>query len=228
MMPTGIRSRFSDNRGVATSLIEAVLVIGIVTIIASVATGAALERIEDARFVQATSDTELIGMSVHSFMQDTGSSPAFKSGLATSPTDEIYRILHTDGSDAIDLTGSWPTDSDEKDSIENHLVRNQPGVTEPSYLRRGEISYDRHKGWNGPYLNRIPSVDPWDGRYLVNVQFLTPQGVERVREDLELPSGGRIAVVVLSAGPDRIIETRFDQISESFAPGGDDVVFRIQ
>ena len=228
MFVNRIRSTVNDNRGSATSLIEVVVVIAIVTVIASVAAAAGLDRIEDARLVQANADSELIGMAVHGFMQDTGSKPAFKSGLATSATDEFYRLLQTGGDDPIDSTESWPTEADEKDSIENHLILNQPEETEPSYPRRGEISYNRQKGWNGPYLNRLPSFDPWHGRYLVNVQFLTPQGVDLVREDLEVPAGGRVAVVVLSAGPDRTIETRFDQRSEFFETGGDDVIFRIQ
>lgn len=223
-----LRNTFTDNRGIATSLIETVLVVAIVAMIASVAVGAGLDRIEDARVAQAVRDTEMIGMAVHSFMQDTGLPPAYKSGLSTSRTDEIFFVLETEGEDAEDKTNTWPTEADERDLIENHLMMNQPDGSAPSYLRVGEISFNRQKGWNGPYLTRLPVSDPWADKYLVNVQFFTPQGVNLVREDLTIPTGGRVAVVVLSAGANRTIETRFDQLSESFTAIGDDIIFRMQ
>ena len=71
-----------------------------------------------------------------------------------------------------------------------------------------------------------PDSDPWGDKYLVNVQFLTPQGEDLA--SLEVPTGGRLAVVVLSAGPNRTIETEFEQLNDSFEAGGDDIVFRIQ
>ena len=211
-----------------TSLTETVVIVAIVTIIASVAVGSGLDRIDDARVAQAGQDTELIGMAVHSFIQDTGLPPAFKSGLSTPPTDEIFFVLETEGKDAEGKTSTWPTEADERDLTENHLMMNQPAGSAPSYLRIGEISFNRQKGWNGPYLTRLPVSDPWAGKYLVNVQFFTPQGVNLVREGLAIPPGGRVAVVVLSAGANRTIETRFDQLSESFTAIGDDIIFRMQ
>ncbi len=220
---------FTNNRGmIATSLMEVVMVVTIVAVIASVAVGSGLDRIDDARMAQANRDTELIGMAVHSFMQDTGLPPAFKSGLATSPTADIFFVLETEGDPAEDETTTWPTEADERDLIENHLMMNQPDGSASGYLRVGEISYNRQKGWNGPYLTSLPTSDPWADKYLVNVQFLTPQGVDLVRENLTIPTGGRVAVVVLSAGANRTIETRVDQLSESFTAIGDDIIFRMQ
>ena len=222
-----LRNTLADNRGLAAGLVEVVVVVAIVTILASVAIGAGLDRIEEAKEAAAGGDAEMIGMAVHNFMQDTGLPPAFKSGTATSLTDEIFFVLETEGNDAIDETSTWPTETDERDLLENHLLLNQPDGTAPGYPRVGEISFNRHKGWNGPYLFGLP-VDPWADKYLVNVQFLTPQGVDLVREDLAIPTGGRVAVVVLSPGANRKIETRFDQLNDSFEAGGDDIIFRIQ
>ena len=218
----------ADNRGIATSLIETVMVIVIVATIASVAVGAGLDRLDDARVAQADRDTELIGMAIHSFMQDTGVPPAYKSGLATAATDEIFFVLETKGDEAADTTTTWPTETDERDLLENHLMMNQPGGSAPSYLRIGEISFNRQKGWNGPYLTSLPDSDPWNDKYLVSVQFLTPQGVDLVREDLTIPTGGRVAVIVVSPGANRTVETRFDQLSDTFAGIGDDIIFRVQ
>lgn len=217
-----------EDRGVATSLIEAITVIAIISIVAAVATSTSADRLEDGRWIQADSDLETLGLAVLSFIQDNGAAPAFKSGRATGAEDEIYRVLETMGEASTDGTSSWPAGEGERDLISHHLVRNLPGgAGETSYPRVGEWDHKRHGGWNGPYQNRIPSADPWGGRYLINVQFLTPQGIGMAREELSLPTGARIAVFALSAGPDRTIETDFSQISESFEAGGDDLVFRI-
>ena len=174
----------------------------------------------------------MIGIAIHSFAHDTGAPPAFKSGQGTSATSDIFLVLGTDGEDAKDSTSTWPTDTDERDLLENHLMLNQPGVTGVSYPRVGDISFNRQKGWNGPYLTRLPRSDPWGDRYLVNVQFLTPQGVDKIRNDpvspLVVPPGARMAVAVLSPGPNRTIETDFAQLDNSFSAGGDDIIFRIQ
>ena len=220
-----LRSTLSNNRGLATSIIEVTLVIAITATLASVA-ASGFAKLDDANSIRAGRDTELIAMAMLGFMQDTGVPPAFKSGLAALPTDEIFFVLESEGEDVDDETDSWPTDPDEIDLLENHLVKNQPDLIAPGYLRVGEISFNRQKGWNGPYLSRRPDSDPWGDKYLANVQFLTPQGEDLA--SLEVPTGGRLAVVVLSAGPNRTIETEFEQLNDSFEAGGDDIVFRIQ
>ncbi len=222
-----LRNTFHDNRGTATSLVETVVVIAVVAIIASAGAGRLLGNMEDARRARAVADLELIAGAALNFMQDTGFPPAYKSGLATSKNDDIFHVLESDGDDAADNTNSWPTDDDEIDLLENHLIENEPDENGPSYRRVGEISFNRQKGWNGPYLSNL-SKDPWGDRYLVNVQFLTPQGVDLVRQSLGIPTGGRVAVVVLSAGANRTIETRFDQLNDSFSAVGDDIIYRIQ
>ena len=225
-------NQLRSNRGVATSLIETVLVISVTAILASIAMIPALGGMDDAKISKAFSDTELIGIAIHNFAQDITAPPAFKSGQATSPTDDVFYVLETDGEDATDSTSTWPTDTDEIDLMENHLMMNQPDVTAPAYPRRGDISFNRQRGWNGPYLTQLPSSDPWGDKYLANVQFLTPQGVEAIRNDpvnpLVVPTGTRVAVVVLSPGPNRTIETDFAQLHDVFSTGGDDIVFRIQ
>src|SRR2546426_8496431 len=84
-----------DNRGMATSLLEAVMVIAIVAVIAGVALVSAMEQIESAKLSRAVSDAETIGVSIHTFMHDTGFAPAFKAGNARRPEDEIFSVLET-------------------------------------------------------------------------------------------------------------------------------------
>lgn len=225
-----IRELVQSDRGVATSLLETVLVIAIVSIIASVAMVSAVDHLESAKLSRATADAEMIGIAIHSFMLDNGFAPAFKSGDERGPQAEIFRVLETGGSEPVPSLDSlgWPTASEDRDLLANHLVKNQPGGAGTRYRRVGEGSNLRFKGWNGPYLASIPTSDPWNNKYLVNVQLLTPKGAGMAAGSLVLPDGMRAAVIVLSSGPNRMLETRFDQIADTFVAGGDDVIFRIQ
>src|SRR5690349_4518387 len=81
-----------DSRGLATSLMETVLVIAIAAILTSMAIVASMNQIEDARLTRAAADTKAIGVAIHTFMHDTGVAPAFKKGTAHGPNDEIFRL----------------------------------------------------------------------------------------------------------------------------------------
>jgi type II secretory pathway pseudopilin PulG len=226
-------ARLKDERGIATSLLEAVLVIAIIAIVSAVALTAAMNHIENARLARAASDTEAIAISIHSFMHDTGFAPAFKNGNARGPEDDIFLVLETGGSDPfIDpmagMSLHWPMGTADHDLLENQLIKNKPGNTGTPYPRMGQISFARFKGWNGPYTASMPSSDPWGDKYFVNVQLLTPKGVQMAHDTLALGTGQRAAAFVISAGPNRQLDTRFDQVADSFVAGGDDIVYRIQ
>lgn len=199
-----------------------------------------MNHVEDAKFSRAMSDAEMIAVSIQSFMTDTGFAPAYQQGNARGPQDSIFLALQTAGNDPIvDASLNWPaavnptTHASQRDFLDNQLVTNRPGYsgtgvfTGTSYPRMGQISWSRFKGWNGPYVAAMPKSDPWDDRYLVNVQLLTPQGIQQ-QTTLTLGTGQRAAVFVISAGPNRQLETRFDQVADAFVAGGDDIVFRIQ
>lgn len=223
------KALIQSDRGIATSLLEVVLVMTIIAVISGVALSSAMDKIEDARFSRATADAEQIGIAIHGFMNDTGYAPAFKSGDARGPEDAVFLVLESAGTEpAMGPSVSWPSDSALRDRLENQLLKNRPAGSGTPYPRMGEISYARFRGWNGPYAGTIPSSDPWDNKYLVNVQLLTPKGVKMAAGSLPLGTGQRFAVVVISAGPNRLLETNFAQVADSYVTGGDDIVFRIQ
>ena len=224
-----VPSQVTGEGGLATSLLEAALVIAIVAAISRIALVAAIRHIEDARLSRAMADAQIVGISIHSFMHDTGFAPVFKNGNARGPEDQMFLVLQSDGSDPeVDSSLHWPAEANARDRLENQLMKNQPGGTGAPYPRMGQILYARFKGWNGPYTTFIPSSDPWGDKYLVNVQLLTPKGVQIEHDTLRLGTGQRAAVFVVSAGPNRQLETKFDQVTENFVAGGDDIVFRIQ
>ncbi|PYS28375.1 MAG: hypothetical protein DMG11_12810 [Acidobacteria bacterium] len=222
-------SALRDDRGMATSLLEAVIMIAIVAVIAGMALVSAMDQLENAKLSRANGDVQMIGISIHSFMHDTGFAPAFKAGEARGPDDQIFFVLETAGSNpgVVDSL-HWPGDAATHERLENQLVNNRPSNSDHPYPRMGQISFSRFKGWNGPYLTRIPSSDPWDNKYLINVQLLTAKGLKMAASTLTPGAGQRPAVFAISAGPNRQLETRFDQFADSFVAGGDDIVFRIQ
>jgi type II secretory pathway pseudopilin PulG len=220
------RELVRGKRGVATSLIETVMVIGIAAVIAGIALNAAIDRIEDARHARAAADAKMLAVAIHSFMHDTGFAPAFKSGESRGPVDPAFKVLVTEGDEPAMSSDepAWPEAPEDRDLLVNHLMKNLPSGTGPRYPRVGEILFARTKGWNGPYLTATPTADPWNDKYFVNVQFLTPKGLS----ELDLPKGTRAAVFVASAGPNRLLETKFQQFTDQFVAGGDDIVFRVQ
>jgi type II secretory pathway pseudopilin PulG len=213
--------------GAATSLLEAALVIAIVAVVSTVALVGAIEHIDSARLSKAAADTEMIGIAIQRFMYDIGWAPVFKSGDAHGLQDPIFFALESSGNDAVvDPMLHWPTDKTQIDQFENQLVKNTPGGGTTPYPRQGELSYSRFKGWNGPYIT-MPTTDPWGDRYLANVQLLTAKGLQQ-ETTLTLATGQHPAIFVVSAGPNKVLETKFDQIAEQFVAGGDDIIYRIQ
>src|SRR4051812_26634789 len=218
------QSFWKDNRGIATSLMEASLVIAIAAVLSTVAIITSADQVADADTTTSHSEVKLIGVSVLSFMQDTGYSPAYLAGTSNGPNDSIVEILESEGSDPDDSTGTWPLKDGKTDLLSNHLTQNNPANSKVAYKRVGEISYARFQGWNGPYMSKIPAADPWGDRYLVNIGFSTSQGAAKAN----LPTGRRPAVYAISAGPNRSLETKYLQAADEFVEGGDDEVFRIQ
>jgi len=116
-------------------------------------------------------------------------------------------------------------------TIEGQLIRNElaqavAGIySGPRYPLRG--TYDPQRGWHGPYITTLPKTDPWGDKYLVNVRNLNAGYLDQLPRD----AAGKVqnlAVIVISAGADRSIETPVDQKFDSFKVDGDDIVFRIK
>ena len=109
-------------------------------------------------------------------------------------------------------------------TIEGHLIRNllgNPTLTPSGYPTRGQYIGDTSRGWSGPYVTSLPKADPWGDKYIINVRNLHAGYLKTLTGDpTNLP---KLAVIVISAGPDRNLETRVDQPYDSFAPAGDDI-----
>ena len=98
-----------------------------------------------------------------------------------------------------------------EDYFANHLVQNKKVSNDPSHDK---------KTWKGPYYSK-DKADPWGHKYLCNIGKAYEWDIEK-----DIPTH---AVFVLSAGPDGIIQTSFNQaLEDEFVTGGDDITSRIQ
>ncbi len=250
---TLIRRLFKGNEGVATSLIEAAATVALGAMLATVALAGGLDAVDDSKIQGAVSDANVIAQGVVKFYQDTSIFPLFKDGNAVGPRDDYFNnLVSENGTYPTDPTGTWdiPASPDTynsnserfghevsstDDTIEGHMIRNRLGWTSTdggltflgtaTYPERGTVPGDPRRGWSGPYVVMMSKADPWGGKYLINVRKL------HVKHFVDIGSTGvlpNVAVIVVSAGPNRTLETPADQTGKDFLALGDDVVFRIK
>jgi type II secretory pathway pseudopilin PulG len=225
---------FSSPAGaVATSLTQSTPTVQVGQILSGVAVGAGINAINDSKIQAAIADVNAIGQAIRTFQQGNAFYPLYRYGNRTAATDPSFLLL-------VSESGTYPTDSSPAaawrlpaasmqwavggiafgqrpdaahDSLEGQLQTNVLG-NDPSqrYPLRGAYAGAPGRGWAGPYVNGLPKTDPWGNKYVVNVR--------------DLPTGR--VVLVLSAGPNRIIETSPEQSSASVSILGDDIAFRVQ
>ncbi len=224
---------FSSSAGaVATSLTEGTQTVAVGRVLAGVAVGGAIDAINDSKVQVAIGDVRAIAQALVAFQQDNGFYPLYRYGNRTAAADPSFLLL-------VSESGTYPADQSAAaawrlpasptlwpqgmvfgqrpdaahDSLEGQLLRNQLG-NDPSqrYPLQGAYVGIPGRGWAGPYIKALPKTDPWGNKYIVNVR--------------DLPTGR--VVLVLSAGPNRLIETTPEQPSGSVNIMGDDIVFRVK
>ena len=97
-MRSRLTQLWTDNRGLATSLIEVSMVIAITAVLTSVAMEVSTTQVTSANTQTGNSEIKLIGVSVLSFIQDTGFVPAFKSGQSVGPNDGFVLVRESNES----------------------------------------------------------------------------------------------------------------------------------
>lgn len=175
---------------------EAAAIVASMAILAATAGPHMQEYIETARMTKARGDVRVIAVSMVRLLADVGSVHG-PEPLRTQPA--LLVTAGTVPAAAASPEYAWTGAIDDRvQRLEWHLVDNGAG-----YPERGGIGAN----WRGPYLERLSS-DPWGGRYGANVGML-----RHARPGL---------TVVLSAGPNQVVETPF--VLERLTAGGDDVL----
>ncbi len=195
------------------TLIEIVIVLAIIAVLAGILAPTLTRYVGDSRIRKAEVDVQHIGGAIALMYGDTGHWPIWVDGTETKSTSGDYNTLYSADGTMPDVGTTGWTVATNADDFENQIVNNTPGdVAAAAYPTTGR------RAWRGPYLEKVLG-DPWGSKYLINVEFLQPANV-----------GGVAPVFVLSAGPNKLVETVFDQTSTgpSLTRGGDDVIFRIK
>lgn len=181
---------------------ELVVVLAIIAILASIITPMINSYIDRARVNTARNDIRNIAAAIISFNTDTRIWPIYVD-QSDIPNGDAYDALVSDGDVAAMGLGitSWTTGT-------NGDLRGI--VNENSLL----LDTTGVRKWNGAYMNDI-STDPWGTAYYFTSAHLKP--------------GSANAAFVISAGPDKTLDTEYSQNhSAPFAVGGDDLVQRIR
>jgi prepilin-type N-terminal cleavage/methylation domain-containing protein len=180
------------------SMMELVVVLAVIAILATLITPIITSYVDKAKINKATNDVRNLATALNQFNNDTKLFPIFTAPVQV-PNGTVYEVLASEGLDPAQATGitGWITTNE--GSVKSLLNENA------LLLATGGRS-----AWNGPYTGGV-GEDPWGSKYLVTARALRP--------------GSNLTAFVLSAGPNRSIETTFDQTrGTTFTVGGDDIV----
>jgi prepilin-type N-terminal cleavage/methylation domain-containing protein len=198
------------------TLLEIIVVLAVLGALAAIMTPVVFRYIDDANVSRAQGDVTSIAAAINKMYKDTGRWPNKAVGtsnaawaVATDPSiltsgsgcTSAGTLATCDTTEPGAGTTTWAFTA-QGDSLERHLITN--GAT---YAVTG------NKAWKGPYLDNISGTDPWGRSYLVNVAGIS----------------GNSKVIVISAGPDGILQTAWNEALETSAAGaGDDIVARVR
>jgi type II secretory pathway pseudopilin PulG len=230
------------------TIIETTVVLAVLFVLAGAMSPIIGDSVTTARAVKAKNDASMIAMALINLQKDLGSNALIFTAPATltpSPSTGLPELL-TSGGD----TPSIEETLDSRNLLLDALTSPVQGRAEASGPRSGRAErrkwrearaaamddliltnrrgYKYRKpgefeGWNGPYISAPVQGDPWGKQFMINSEWL--DGGTTAADAEGHP---RRAVFVMSAGADGIVQTPFEQPINDAAPGGDDIVVRIQ
>ena len=187
------------------TLIELIVVLAALAILVAILIPTVISLPEQAEELRAKNDARAIGEAIQNLQKDLAKWPVYASSPLTPANATLQRLIsagNAPGVSGAPGTADW-INAANTDDIDDHLATNR--LSDASqYPGTGEFA------WRGSYLAEAPE-DPWGKRFIVNVRWLQPGVSPNV-------------VWVLSAGPNKIIETTFAQPSLA----GDDIGFRLR
>lgn len=184
------------------TLVEVVVVIAVVALLAAIMTPLIAKNIDDAKIGRAENEAQVIAAAIGNFYKDVGRWPSMNASGAYNRVTTLVSGNSSLAGTAINSNG-WvsSTSGATVDFIENHLLNNTPKGT-GAYPATGRSS------WRGPYLNAAP-LDPWGSPYMVNIAATNT-------------SAAPLKALVISAGPNGVMDTVFATTRTTLA-GGDDI-----
>ena len=210
------KSGATNRRSTGFTLIELTVVLAVIVTLALVLTPSIANFINDSRVAKARNDCQTLASAIFQFYRDTGFFPLWRiapTGGPVLPANRLLVLASRGNPPLEDVPTLWSSGG--IGGLSEQLVNNVPG-----YVLKTPTS---QFGWNGPYFSSEIGADPWGNRYLVNIGLIdTSPGATT------LSGQQKLAVWVLSAGPNGTIETPFTQPILNAVAGGDDIAVRIQ
>jgi hypothetical protein len=182
--------------------VEATAILAAMSIIGAAAAPAIQDYVSDARRARALQDTHVIATALVRLVSDVAAQGSKAGGWAT------YDLLVSAGEVPEVGPGGDPGWVSAGGGGKVGALADQLVVNGAAYPTHRVSMVNWLKGWHGPYLEAGIGSDPWGHRYAVNVQWLA--------------AGGEFDTVVLTAGPNGIIETPYR--ADGTVPGGDDII----
>ena len=182
------------------SLTEVTIMLSVLSVMTAVLSPSIGNYVEDARHVKASDDVQVIASTFARFAFDVTRDPGLKGGWASADLLVGPGDTPTAGNGG-DAAWTAAIGGSQVSRLEDHLLLNTPGYP-------GRVSGPRYvaAGWRGAYLSGL-TPDPWGYRYAINVKTM---------------AGGQADTLVLSPGPNGLVETDFD--ADGLRPGGDDII----
>jgi type II secretory pathway pseudopilin PulG len=212
------------------SLVEVTIILATLAALTAALAPAVGSYVNSAQQAAAKKDVETIGAAIAQLLNDTGEGWLLRDGNGAAATSAPSHA----SANRVDLLvsgGTIPTlgvsrstagtdwtaaiDHGATQALANHLVLNTPSNLAANAYRSaanmsvttafdpdGGALFNAPHAWRGAYLPGPIGPDPWGTRYAVNVEFLA-----------RAPGAGAGSVndvVVLSAGDDGRVDTRFD------------------
>jgi general secretion pathway protein G len=135
------------------TLIEVIVVAGIIAILASILIPMVLKEIDESRITKAQADVRSILTAIVVFKKDTAKWPSMDNSCAPNVT-----LLNGDG--AMPNLAGMGYDSGVASSLNDHLSADTNGC---------------YKNWKGPYIARV-TADPWGNAYIINADGFSIDG----------------------------------------------------
>jgi type II secretory pathway pseudopilin PulG len=224
--------------------VEATVILGVMSVLAAMMAPSIRGYVLNAQQVAAKHDVEEIGGALARMLTDVGEAWIARDGNGAAATNPPLHtaanrvdLLVSDGrtpsiySGATRSSGSPDWDAAVNDTtvqdLDYFLVSNTPSNAAGNAYRTATnmsvaaefdpddaATFNAPHAWRGAYLPGPIGPDPWGNRYAVNVEYLAKAlGAG--------PSGNVNDVIVLSAGNNNLIETRYDTDG---AAGGNDIL----
>ena len=173
-------------------------VMSVVSVLGAAAAPTLGDYITESRIVRANSDVRVVANAMARMSAAVITQGQRPGGLQT------YDLLVSPGAEPAIAAGvsdvwSLANGAGKVGLIDDQFVTNRPG-----YAGRKNSLPAGVRGWGGPYLDRPLESDPWGHRYAIRL------------------GQGRDVTLVLSAGPDGIVQTRDGE--NGLEPAGDDII----